>query len=261
MNRSIASFESLIDRYANYLSNKGIQFDRQGFPILQPQMYLNEWPALMVPYRDRNAHFVHNPSQTALCLFTSDTRIYPRLENVLDNIPEYRRYMGAAGSDLTVTSDMDMEWQHAVMLVNQLYTAILAVNDIKVIQNLRCGSPETITCLKRVPSGVMCATSTLGCANTESELDLSFAEKLFAVRPSKLLLYGKRDPIMENQADIAGIPHKTYSDAHTLYKQHTKTPITRNSPSSHAYKKISPLGYRSARNNKSHCLFERSERK
>ena len=55
MNRSIASFEELIDRYADYLSGKGIQFNPQGFPMLQPQMYLDEWPELMVPYRDRKA--------------------------------------------------------------------------------------------------------------------------------------------------------------------------------------------------------------
>ena len=76
MNRSIASFEELIDRYADYLSGKGIQFNPQGFPMLQPQMYLDEWPELMVPYRDRKARFVHNPSHTVLCLFTSDMRIW-----------------------------------------------------------------------------------------------------------------------------------------------------------------------------------------
>ena len=206
MNRSIASFEELIDRYADYLSGKGIQFNPQGFPMLQPQMYLDEWPELMVPYRDRKARFVHNPSHTVLCLFTSDMRIYPRLEKALDDIPEYSRYMGAVGSDLTVTSDMDLEWQQAIMLLNQLYLATLAVNGVKIVQNLRCGSP-----------------STLGCANTESELDLLFAEKLFAIRPGKLLLYGKYDPIMERQANVAGVPCRIYPDAHTLYKQLART--------------------------------------
>jgi len=219
MNRSIAAFEGLIDRYADYLSGKGIQFNPQGFPMLQPQMYLDEWPELMVPYRDRKARFVHDPSHTVLCLFTSDARIYPRLERVLDDIPEYSRYMGAVGSDLTVTSDMDSEWQRAIMLLNQLHMAVLAVNGVKIVQNLRCGSPDTIACLGCVRPGVMCATSTLGCANTESELDLFFAEKLFTVRPSKLLLYGKRDPIMEHQADVAGVPCRVYPDAHTLYKR------------------------------------------
>ena len=219
MNRSIASFEGLIDRYAKYLDDRGVQFDSQGFPILSPQMYLDEWPELIVPYWDRKAQFVHNPSCTVLCLFTGDARIYPRLENVLDDIPEYQRYLGAIGSDLTVTSDMDQEWQRAVMLINQLYTAVLAVNDVKVVQNLRCGSPETISCLSSVPPGVMCATSTLGCEDTDSELDLTFAEKLFAVRPGRLLLYGKRDPIMEHQADIAGVPYRNYPDVHSLYKR------------------------------------------
>ncbi len=222
MNRSIASFEGLIDRYADYLDEQGIKFDPQGFPILEPQMYLDEWPELMVPYRDRKARFVHDPSQTVLCLFTGDARIYPRLENVFNDIPEYRQYLGAVGSDLTVTSDMDPEWQRAVMLVNQLYTAALAVNGVKVVQNLRCGSPETISCLGSVPSGVMCATSTLGCADTESELDLTFVEKMFAVRPGKLLFYGKHDPIMEHQTDVAGVPYKTYPDVHALYKRGSK---------------------------------------
>lgn len=223
MNRSIAAFESLIDRYADYLGEEGVRFSPQGFPILQPRMYLDEWPALMVPYRDRKARFVHDPSHTVLCLFTSDARIYPRLEKVLDDVPEYRRYMGAVGSDLTVTSDMDLEWQRAIMLLNQLHMAVLAVNGVKIVQNLRCGSPDTIACLGCVPPGVMCASSTLGCANTESELDLFFAEKLFATRPGKLLLYGKHDPVMEHQADVTGVPCRVYPDVHTLYKQQTRT--------------------------------------
>ena len=59
--------------------------------------------------------------------------------------------------------------------------------------------------------------------NTESELDLLFAEKLFAIRPGKLLLYGKHDPIMERQANVAGVPCRIYPDAHTLYKQLART--------------------------------------
>lgn len=220
MNRSITSFERLIDRYTSYLDRHGIQFNSQGFPLLNSQTYLGEWPKLIVPYRDRKANFVQDPTHTVLCLFTSDKQIYPRLERILDDIPEYKKYLGAIGSDLTVTADMDLEWQQIIMLLNQLYMAILAVNGIKIVQNLRCGSPETIKCLSSVPLGIMCATSTLGCAKTQSELDLSFSEKLFAVRPNKLLLYGKHDPIMEHQADIAGVSYRVYADAHTLYKQH-----------------------------------------
>lgn len=218
MQRSIAAFEALIDQYSDYLREHGIHFDSEGFPQLQPEMYLDEWPVLMVPYRDRKARFVHDPSRTVLCLFTSDTRIYPRLQNVFQEIDEYQHFMGAVGSDLTVTSDMDLEWQQAVMLVNQLYLAILAVNGVKVVQNLRCGVSRTIDCFRSVPSGVMCSTSTLGCARTRSELDLAFEEKLLALRPSKLLLYGKHDPIMEHQATLIGVPYKVFSDTHTLYK-------------------------------------------
>lgn len=80
---------------------------------------------------------------------------------------------------------------------------------------------NTIACLNCAPDGVMCATSTLGCADTESELDLSFAEKLFATIPGKLPLCGKHDPIMEHRSDVDGVPYKVYPDAHMLYKRQT----------------------------------------
>lgn len=68
----------------------------------------------------------------------------------------------------------------------------------------------------------MCATSTLECAKISSERNLIFEEKLLAIRPSKLLLYGKHDPIMEQQAAIIGIPYKVFSDTHTLYKNRSE---------------------------------------
>lgn len=63
----------------------------------------------------------------------------------------------------------------------------------------------------------------IGMREHRIELDLLFAEKLFAIRPGKLLLYGKHDPIMERQANVAGVPCRIYPDAHTLYKQLART--------------------------------------
>ena len=45
--------------------------------------------------------------------------------------------------DATVTQDMDLEWQEEMMLLNQLFMAVLAVNDVRVVANLRTGSRET----------------------------------------------------------------------------------------------------------------------
>jgi hypothetical protein len=39
------------------------------------------------------------------------------------------------------------------------------------------------------------------------------------VRPSGVLIYGKSDPIMEQQIELVGIPHLLYRDAHVEKKR------------------------------------------
>lgn len=73
--------------------------------------------------------------------------------------------MGVIGFDLTVTSDMDVEWQREVMLLNQLGTALLAHSGIKIVHNMRCGRRSTLQCFDSVPKGVFCASGTLGLSN------------------------------------------------------------------------------------------------
>ncbi|OXN01731.1 DUF4417 domain-containing protein [Bifidobacterium vansinderenii] len=208
----------LIENYQQYLKQHGVHFDDQGFPSMQSEWYLDRWPDQVVTYRERKSRLVTDPSRTALCFYCADERIYPRWERVLNELDEYRPFMGVIGSDVTVTLDMDLEWQRATILLNQLFDTVLAVNGIKLIQNLRIGSPSTLSCLLGVPEGVMAASGTLGCALT-SDGDLSYAVKLHTLKPSKVVLYGKRDPIMAQQLHSASIPYRWYRDAHALYKQ------------------------------------------
>lgn len=73
------------------------------------------------------------PSSARLRLIHEYIRAYKISSMRLMNT---KKFMGVIGSDLTVTSDTDLEWQEAIMLVNQLYMAVLAVNNVKVVQNI-----------------------------------------------------------------------------------------------------------------------------
>lgn len=206
------------DNLILYLQSNGISFNNKGFPILEEEMFLNEIPEIMIPYDMRNSKFVVDKKKTLLCLYCADYRIYPRLEKVFLELNVYREYMGMVMSDITVTRDMDLEWQNLIMLVNQLYMAVLAVNGIKVVPNLRIGSYETNANFSSIPKNILWATSFLGCKK-DSKYDLKFITSVMNIMPSSLLLYGKKDPIAENKLNTVGISYKYFYDYHRLCKK------------------------------------------
>ena len=215
---TITDFIYAVEKYSNWLCNNGCRFNEEGFPIPEKEWYLDKWPDQVVPYRSRNARFIKSKSKTVLCLYCADKYIYPRIDKLFSDMAEYKKYMGVIGSDITVTLDMDIEWQEEILLLNQLYMAVLALNEIKVVQNLRIGRQSTLCCYSSVPHGVMCASGTLGCDQEAEPHDLRYSEKLFFLRPSRVLIYGKSDPLMESQLKYAGVDYRLYRDVHTLYK-------------------------------------------
>lgn len=217
MINSLPDFISIAEKYLNYLSDK-INFSEDGFPVFEKEMFLAREPDLIIPFYHRNNKIVLDKKKTVVCFFDSDINLYRRLENVFDDIEEYKKYMGVIGLDITVTDDMDSEWQNLIMLVNQLFLAVLACNGVKIIMNARIGSPQTVENLKTVPKDVIWATSFLGCDKLKSEYDFSFISKVLRILPSKLLIYGKHDKTAENQLSNMGILYRVYTDMHRLTK-------------------------------------------
>jgi len=181
-------------------------------------MFLTEEPDLIVPFYNRNNKVVLNPKKTVLCFYSPDVDLYRRMENVINDIHIYKEYMGVIGLDITVTDDMDYEWQKFIMLLNQLFLAVLACNGIKIIMNARIGSPISIENFKAVPKNIIWATSFLGCVKLRSEADFSFISKVLKIMPTKLLIYGKHEIIAEKQLDNMGITFRIYADIHRLTK-------------------------------------------
>lgn len=208
----------IIDKYYDYLSEKNINFDENGFPIFQKEMFLTEWPNLVVPYSQRKNRRVVDRSKTVICFFDKDKNLYPRLAKVLLEIEEYKQFMGVVGLDITITNNMDREWKEITALINQLFIAVLAVNDIKIIINTRNGDIQPEYIFKNVPSGIMAASGFLGCNRIFYDYDLLYLKKILNLLPEKLIIYGKHDKKAESQLDVMGINYRVFPDFHRLCK-------------------------------------------
>ncbi|MBO4909780.1 MAG: DUF4417 domain-containing protein [Lachnospiraceae bacterium] len=217
--QSIMDIISITDFLYQYLSDKDIDINDDGFPIFRPEMFLTEWPDLVIPYSQRKNGRVVDKEKTVICFFDKDHRLYPRVSKVLDDIAEYKQYMGVIGLDITITNDMDEEWQRMIFLLNQLFLAVLAVNGIKIIINSRTGGLDPTELFKSIPSGIMVASGFLGCDKITSESDLTYVKKIMALLPGKLIIYGKHDRITEKQLDTVGIDYRVYKDFHRLCKE------------------------------------------
>lgn len=218
MIKSMDDLMSIVDRYYGYLYSHAFDFDERGFPIFRKNMFLHKEPDLLIPYSQRKSRIVQNPKKTVLCFYCSDQLIYPRLENLKTDIPELKKYMGIVMPDLTVTADMDSEWQDILMLLNQLYMAAVVVNGIPVVLNTRCPDRSLLVNFSSFPKNIICASGFLGCAYTK-EYDLNYLEKILFLRPSKLLLYGKHDLVAERQLNSMGIHYRVYDDFHRLSRK------------------------------------------
>lgn len=203
-----------IDEYTSYLKDRGQTFTEEGWPIFHESHFLTEWPVNVVPYRRRQNKILGNPQKIALCLYATDSEIYPRLDKVLLDIPVYKEYAGCVGCDVSVADDIDEERQDALLLLNRLHMAILAINGAKLIANTRIGGRKTLRSLQSLPKHIMCASGFLGC-DYEPEYDLDYIAKIMAFRPSKLIIYGKCNDTQREKLDRMGINYRVYADYHT----------------------------------------------
>lgn len=219
MKHDACSIPEYVDLFTKRLASLGCAFNDNGFPALESNWFMHGEPHDMVTFTMRNAPYIKDRGRTLLCFYSSDRRIYPRFDKIDQNLPIYREFMGVVAPDLTVTPDMDVEWQKEIILANQLFIALLGAQGVKIVQNLRIGSEKSLQCLSNTPQGIPCATGTLGCARTKSPADTRFTEKLLSVRPSIVYLYGKEDDVMRSQLELTGTPCKWFHDAHQRMKE------------------------------------------
>ena len=209
----------IIDEYQIYLKAHGFKFSNNGLPIFTKDMFLDDWADLIIPYANRNNRIVKNKRRTLICFFDKDEHLYQRFIKVFDEIDEYKKYLGVVGIDVTFTNDMDEEWQKVTSLMNMLFMAILAVNGIKIVLNTRSAALNPQELFINIPKGVMAASGFLGCDKNKSKCDVRYISKILSIMPSKLIIYGKKDEIVENQLNMMGINYRRQIDFHVLSKK------------------------------------------
>lgn len=202
------------------LLGSDITIDAEGWPVFCPEHFAVKWPQTMVPYTRRNNPCVIDRAETCLCFYAPDNQIFPRFANVTEEIGIYRQYAAVVFPDLTVTRDMDLEFQVTTMLANHLFAAVLASQGVKLIFNTRCGLQSTQRCFRNIPPHVMCASGFLGCPNSPDLRSTSpYINKILQLRPSKLLIFGKHDTAVDDQLDILGVNYRYYEDFHAMSKR------------------------------------------
>ena len=227
MLRSINDLIRIVDTYYDYLQKKNFQFDYRGFPVFEADMFLNEEPELVVPFAYRKNKIVIAPKRTLICHFCNDDGNYRWIENVVNDINEYKKYIGSTITDVSITEDMDPEYQDYISLLNQLFGAILVTFNIKIVMNTRTGKFNPNNVFLSVPKGIMYISGFLGCKKQEKPYDLSYINKIINCNPSKLLIYGKKDKNVNQLLDNTSISYRYYTDFHSLSKSYVKQNIVR----------------------------------
>lgn len=197
-----------------------IAIDAEGWPIFRPEHFATEWPQKVIPYTRRNNPCVVDKSQACLCFYAPDSQIYPRFVNVSQELEAYQQYAAVITPDITITQDMDLELQETIMLANALFAAVLASHGIKLIFNTRCGVRQTQQRFRNIPNHIMWASGFLGCSSsTDFHSATPYINKILGLRPGKLIIYGKRDAVVDEQLDLLGINYRYYEDFHMMSKR------------------------------------------
>lgn len=216
---TVVDLLEIINEYIQYLTGK-ICFTDNGWPIFSRDQMLYEYPDMVVPFPRRNSLMVNDKARTAICYYCPDKQIYPRFCSVINDLEVYRHYLAVIEPDITLTWDMDQEMQHAIMLVDQLFLAVLAVNGIKVIFNTRSGFELAGYNYQNIPRHAVWASGFLGCDNSKNFFDASrYTSKLLCILPSRLIIYGKNDPLITEGLNLLGFDFHYYPDYHTASKR------------------------------------------
>ena len=196
----------------SYLKQCGIRFTSSGYPIVPNEMLLTDPPEEIIPFHCRNGSRFPK-AKTALCTFTGDDRIYPRLAKLEEDIPTYSEYKGFCGFDLSPRITWDIRQQKFNILLSQMTNIYLGLYGIKFYPNFRVGAWDTINALSAYPANSVFAVGALGCAKGATEFNIAYMRaKIMFTRPALLLIYGSLIPAYKTVLDDIGVDYIVYDD-------------------------------------------------
>lgn len=206
---------SLAIQLHEYLSSKGVDFSRDGFPIFSADWFLDEEPDEILPYPHRRV--CKDPRRTAICFNCSDDDLYVRISCAINDVHEYRSYLGLMPMDISVSHYMLSEAQKFNLLLNSLFLAVMGINGIKFAAPARFGSLETIplfACYQKAPILSVGSIGTRHNAKRENDYEAYCRKALRLVLPQARLLlsYGEMRIEEANEWKSLGIKTRSYVD-------------------------------------------------
>ena len=209
----------LVERYTAYLKENGVEFYENGFPKFKPNWIIKDKPKVIVPFSKRQ-YCWQDKQEISICYFDKDEHLYPRFDKVFEEIKILKEYHSVCMMDISVSPLMLDEVQRMNLLLNLLYTCVLAVNDIKIIPSFRTGNFETLQLL--IKSVGYSDYWVMGAVGTQQIRSNAFYEYLFRTKcililPKHLLCYGRPNKNTANCLDEYGIEFRPiYKDFRSL---------------------------------------------
>lgn len=209
----------LIDCYTAFLKNHGVQFYKNGFPIFEKSWYISTKPKVIAPYSKRQ-YYKECKSEISICYFEKDAHLYPRLEKVFDEIRILANYHSVCMMDISISPLMLDEVQRFNILLNLLFTCVVAVHGIKIIPSFKTGNYETVKLLKKsIGDSKYWIMGAIGTQQIykNSYYECLFRNKCMMIAPNELLIYGKPNKSTTICLDQYGIRYiSIYKDFRTL---------------------------------------------
>lgn len=198
-----------------YLKHEGIEFSEEGFPVFREYMFTKEIPEEIFPFKNRSE--CKNKKKTALCTCQLDSEIYPKLNNLDEDLEEWKNYLACVVFDLSPRSEWRTEIQKFNICINQMAAIYLALHGVKLIGNLRIGSSSTLCSLKSYPQKSPFLIGTLGCTKNCISDDVFLIEmKLLFVRPSFVCIYGPLSKELEYILESYNIKYDVFKPRREL---------------------------------------------
>ncbi len=221
--RATCNFIEWADVLMCYLKRIGVKF-KNDMPVIPTEMLVKSVPSgiTMIPSSKRSTSKA--PEKTILCNFEGDGYLYGHVRNLIMAIKKgnwainkvlspYKQFFAVTGFDLTITPGMDQCEQDMLFLLNWLLDAVLAVNGIRVIPNLRVGSAHQAERFAIFPKGICYALGRLGEEKKAPHLD-EFLTRLHIIfsRPGKVLAYGYRKMPTIPLFEEFGVEYECFDD-------------------------------------------------
>ena len=198
-------------RMRDEIVEAGVSFDRNGMPQVPQSMLLGDAPYEILPFEHRKA--CKEKKKTLICFFSQDYLLERRLRRMYDDLPEYQKYMGVTGFDMSIRIGMSLDAQLRMAKINKIVDCWFAIHDVKVVPNFRTGDLASISHILNHGNGIQYSAGIIGCKRGSSALDDAILRaKIIYSRPSRILTYGNPS---KNSARILkdfGVNYKSYVD-------------------------------------------------